>query len=82
MRCFFYDTFTEKSFNFSWRYFGFFVSSKHFLWNGILHWDGVKFYFRPTELRFQFTIQGFSKCDAAFVYYSLFESYSLSGPKI
>ena len=37
---------------------------------------------RPTELRFQFTIRRFSKCDAAFVHYSLFESYSLSGPKV
>ena len=25
--------------------------------------------FRPTELRFQFTVRGFSKCDAAFVHY-------------
>ena len=29
-----------------------------------------------------FTIRGFSKCDATFVHYSLFESYSLSGLKI
>ena len=40
------------------------------------------FCWRPTELRFQFTARGFSKCDAAFVHYSLFESYSLSGPKV
>ena len=33
-------------------------------------------------LSFQFTVRGFSKCDAAFVHYSLFESYSLSGPKV
>ena len=33
-------------------------------------------------MRFQFTVRGFSKCDAAFVHYSLFESYSLSGPKV
>ena len=37
---------------------------------------------RPTKLRFQFTVRGFQKCDVAFVHYSLFESYSLSGPKV
>ena len=30
----------------------------------------------------QFTVRGFSKCDAAFVHYSLFKSYSLSGLKV
>ena len=37
---------------------------------------------RLTELRFEFTVRGFSKCDVAFVHYSIFESYSLSGTKV
>ena len=39
-------------------------------------------YVRPTEMRFQFTIRGVSKCDAAFVHYSSFKSYSLFGLKV
>ena len=47
-----------------------------------IHVEYTNFFFvesliRPTELRFQFTVRGFSKCDVTFVHYSLFESYTL-----
>ena len=37
---------------------------------------------RPTALRFQFTVRGFSKCDAAFVHYSLFELFIILSENI